>query len=264
MNKLKYRNTMHLKQTHSPPRTKDKLSSLCRHKGLWYLKKKSGFKPHKPNSVTLAWSDHHKSPQNINQLRIALFHHLKKTSRLWSLLNFPLVSSYPGPFIWAAAQRGTPSGNRCCDCLMLACIGAVGLEARSNCDLILEGPQPHISLPPWSLMKQPGAKNTHSCAKGNIWNADSLTDGRTEGAAPETEMSGSRCAPILSSLHKLMTKFRGFWLQLYYICSLGSELSSWMWCWICWNTPLPTLITKTKTKMIKRRTNHRYPAYWAN
>lgn len=50
---------------------------------------------------------------------------------------------------------------------MLAYIGPLGLEARRNRDPILEGPElTHLHpFPPSSQMKQPGAKNTHSCVE---------------------------------------------------------------------------------------------------
>lgn len=76
-------------------------------------------------------------PQNIHQLQMILFHHLNNAMSL-ILVQFPPGLKLSGPFIWAEAERGTPSGNRCSGCLMLACGGPAGLETWSNHDPILE------------------------------------------------------------------------------------------------------------------------------
>lgn len=124
--------------------------------------------------VTCPW--HHKAnlllwnklciinrPQNIRKLRTILFHHLNNAASL-ILVQFPPSRKLSGPFIWAEAERGTLSGNRCSGCLMLACGGPAGLETWSNRDPILETHNTHL-LPPSCLMKQPGAKNTRSCVE---------------------------------------------------------------------------------------------------
>lgn len=92
---------------------------------------------HKTRRITLKQTQHHTEIQKHSSIENHSVLPFKTTPRLWSCCNFPLRLKLSGPFIWAEAEWGTLSGNRCSGCLMWARGGPAGLRTRSNRDPIL-------------------------------------------------------------------------------------------------------------------------------
>ncbi len=89
-------------------------------------------------------------PRNIYQLKTILFCHLNNATSL-ILVQFPPSEKLSGPFIWAEAERGTLSGNRCSGCLMLACGGPAGLKHEA---IVTPFWRPTTHFPPSFLLDE--------------------------------------------------------------------------------------------------------------